>query len=139
MSNADVFIVGVNVIIKHLHFALFAKTQIQIISNESMSVRNPRDSKLAAFDEVAWNQIWREQLRKEYEQESTLTPFQLNLKYRTSHVHYVDVSLLIQHSTFNPFEAYTSSSGSLCGTRAGASRWFRGNEIEASGIQQKTE
>ncbi|CCI45037.1 unnamed protein product [Albugo candida] len=81
MSNADVFIVGVNVIIKHLHFALFAKTQIQIISNESMSVRNPRDSKLAAFDEVAWNQIWREQLRKEYEQESTLTPFQLNLKY----------------------------------------------------------
>nr|CCA22898.1 cleavage induced hypothetical protein [Albugo laibachii Nc14] len=45
-----------------------------------MSQRNPRDAKTAAFDEVARNQIWREQLRKEYEQESTLTPFQLNLK-----------------------------------------------------------
>ena len=49
-----------------------------------MSQRNPRDAKTAAFDEVARNQIWREQLRKEYEQESTLTPFQLNLKTRTS-------------------------------------------------------
>jgi hypothetical protein len=43
-----------------------------------------RESLASKIDEVARNQIWREQLKTEYEMESALTPFQLNPKTRTS-------------------------------------------------------
>jgi hypothetical protein len=47
-----------------------------------------RESQASKIDEVARNQIWREQLKTEYEMESALTPFQLNPKTRTLlHVH----------------------------------------------------
>lgn len=41
-----------------------------------------RESMASKIDEVARNQIWREHLKKEYEAESALTPFQLNPKTR---------------------------------------------------------
>jgi hypothetical protein len=41
-----------------------------------------RESITSKIDEVARNQIWREHLKKEYEAESALTPFQLNPKTR---------------------------------------------------------
>ncbi|KAJ0398924.1 hypothetical protein P43SY_005282 [Pythium insidiosum] len=43
-----------------------------------------RDSLASKIDEVARNQIWREQLRTEYLMESPLTPFQLNPKTLSS-------------------------------------------------------
>lgn len=39
-----------------------------------------RESMASKIDEVARNQIWREQLKTEYVMESALTPFQLNPK-----------------------------------------------------------
>lgn len=42
-----------------------------------------RESLASKIDEVARNQIWREQLKTEYVMESTLTPFQINPKTRT--------------------------------------------------------
>ncbi|EEY65650.1 cleavage induced hypothetical protein [Phytophthora infestans T30-4] len=43
-----------------------------------------RESLASKIDEVARNQIWREQLKTEYEMESALTPFQLNPKTLSS-------------------------------------------------------
>lgn len=39
-----------------------------------------RESMTSKIDEVAKNQIWREQLKTEYLMESALTPFQFNPK-----------------------------------------------------------
>lgn len=44
-----------------------------------------RESMASKIDEVARNQIWREQLKTEYVMESALTPFQLNPKTCTLH------------------------------------------------------
>ncbi|GAB9466697.1 hypothetical protein Gpo141_00004065 [Globisporangium polare] len=43
-----------------------------------------RESMASKIDEVARNQIWREQLKTEYLMESALTPFQLNPKTLSS-------------------------------------------------------
>ncbi|TMW60737.1 hypothetical protein Poli38472_000779 [Pythium oligandrum] len=43
-----------------------------------------RDSLASKIDEVARNQIWREQLKTEYEMEAPLTAFQLNPKTLSS-------------------------------------------------------
>ncbi|KAG7401877.1 hypothetical protein PHYBOEH_009457 [Phytophthora boehmeriae] len=42
------------------------------------------ESLASKIDEVARNQIWREQLKTEYEMESALTPFQINPKTLSS-------------------------------------------------------
>lgn len=42
-----------------------------------------RESLASKTDEVARNQIWREHLKKEYETEGALTPFQLNPRTRS--------------------------------------------------------
>lgn len=53
-----------------------------LATEERAVMAGKRESLASKIDEVARNQIWREQLKTEYLMESALTPFQLNPKTR---------------------------------------------------------